>query len=200
MAYTFAGRGYKRTQLNLSLQRLILNPNPVRHENTDFQSNDEAVRFYLEQGDLQPLIASLATHGYFDEEPIVAVPESLPKSVLELPEEELMWSEEYVLHIHNPNNSFVVIEGNRRVAATLAIMSGSDKYPGYGIPEVPEHIMFDLSIIPSIIYTTEKEVLPYLYIRHGDYMKHWEDKECRNFQSKMQSFGHSGEYISLFKG
>lgn len=199
MAYTFAGKGYKRTQLNLSIKRIKLNPMPLRFEGVNLNDQDEAVRFYLENGELQPLLHSLSKHGYFDEEPIVAVPVSLPEKIKSLPEEELMWSEDYVLHIHNPNNHFIVIEGNRRIAAAIALMKGDSVFPGFDIPDVPEDILFDLSVIPSIIYTSEKEVLPYLYVRHTDFQKKWSDKEISSFQSRMDSFGHSKEYIDQFK-
>jgi len=164
-----------------------------------FKSEEQAVKYYLENAEIQDLITSMARHGYFDEEPLIAIPEHLPEHIKSLPQEELTWNEEYVLHIHDPVNTFVVMEGNRRLAAVLAIMQGKDVFPDHDIPDVPESIMFDLSVIPSIIYTTEQEVLPYLSVRHAGMAKQWSENEWESFRSRMTSFGHSDDYIELFR-
>lgn len=198
MAYSFAGMGYKRTQLNLSIDRLKLDRNNIRFSGEQSQSEQDLIGKYLQTEGFDRLINSLRTHGYFDEEPLVAIPDNLPDSIKNLPSSDLRWNQEYVLHIHEPKNTFTVVEGNRRVAAIKAILSHAKGTLDLGIGKIEDEVLEDLSIIPSIIYSNYKEVLPYLAIKHGDYTSFWGEKEKTDFKIRMESMGHEQDYIDLF--
>ncbi len=199
MAYSFAGMGYKRTQLNLSIDRLKLDHNNIRFADEEFISESELIGKYLSSDGFDRLINSLRTHGYFDEEPLVVIPDDLPDSIKNLPSSDLRWNQEYVLHIHDPQNTFTVVEGNRRVAAIKAILNHAKGTSDLGIGKIEDEVMEDLSIIPSIIYSNYKEVLPYLAIKHGCYSSNWGDKEMADFKQRMESMGHPQDYIDLFE-
>jgi hypothetical protein len=199
MAYSFAGMGYKRTQLNLSIDRLKLDHNNIRFADEEFISESELIGKYLSSDGFDRLINSLRTHGYFDEEPLVVIPDDLPDSIKNLPSSDLRWNQEYVLHIHDPQNTFTVVEGNRRVAAIKAILNHAKGTSDLGIGKIEDEVMEDLSIIPSIIYSNYKEVLPYLAIKHGSYSSNWGDKEMADFKQRMESMGHPQDYIDLFE-
>jgi hypothetical protein len=66
---------------------------------------------------IDELADSMAQNGYFDEEPLVAIPKILPGNLIY---EELS-SENFENYIKQETTEFVVVEGNRRLA-TIKIL------------------------------------------------------------------------------
>src|SRR5713226_9408049 len=85
-----AGLGRKRPLRNLAIARLHLDPaNPRLPEEAQGGSEDELMQHLFEHFDLEEIAAPMAQNGYFDEEPLVAVPNGLPKRLLPKPGEKL---------------------------------------------------------------------------------------------------------------
>src|SRR5262249_1127637 len=105
--------GRKRPLLNVPIERLHLDPqNPRLPEEAQGCSEPQLMQYLYEHFDLEEIAAPMAQNGYFDEEPLVAVPVRLPKRLVPKPGQPL--SEEYRTFLDSAE--FTVVEGNRRLA------------------------------------------------------------------------------------
>lgn len=180
MPKKFAGFGRKRPQLNIPINQLIVdNGNPRLAEEYIGADQDVILGVLYDQFDLEELAFSMVTNGYFDEEPIVVVPENLPDDFdialykdaneLQIALEELTLNEGLI---------FKVLEGNRRTA-TAQLLLDSVLREKIGVesdfPKITDgEIENDLKLIPSIVYLDEEEVSSYLGIRHISGNLRWE--------------------------
>lgn len=155
----------------MSSQGVVEVENPVKLVNVsglrlDVRNPRRTLRDYeMSQGDLlkelhsrfdiDDLLASLATYGYFSEEPLIAIPE--PGGRLDAP-------------------PFIVVEGNRRLAALKILLSSEARSSVRirDVPEISEVARPRLDPVPVKVYATRAEVLPYLGVRHIVGVKQWE--------------------------
>src|SRR6266545_8362412 len=78
-----AGLGRKRPLKNIAIGRLHLDPaNPRLPEEVQGSKEDELLQNLYSHFDLEEIAAPMAQNGYFDEEPLVAVPVGLPKKLI----------------------------------------------------------------------------------------------------------------------
>ncbi|HUN04710.1 MAG TPA: hypothetical protein PLS00_17820, partial [Niabella sp.] len=79
----FAGKGRRKPQLDIPVELIDLDPlNPriVSYTNGNKElSQIDLTSILYEYFDTQTVAMSLAANGYFDEEPIIVVPNSLPE-------------------------------------------------------------------------------------------------------------------------
>lgn len=178
-----AGKGPRKPQLDIPIESIDLDPlNPrivsYTSGNTNLSQIDLTSILY-EYFDTQTVAMSLVANGYFDEEPAIVVPTSLPagfsfedfSDVDELAQaiDELIQKKEI---------KFTVVEGNRRVSTiklltnrTLREKIGVEKsYPSITNPDVED----DLKAIPCIIYSSREQVSSYLGVRHIAGLLKWE--------------------------
>jgi hypothetical protein len=177
MAESFAGIGKKRPQLNIPSEKLLLDPENPRLPLDVQGSNQEKLMYSLYKDfDLRELAESLSQNGYFDEEPLVAIPKDLPAKFKDKSYEELNKDEEYFKLINNKDTKFIVVEGNRRIATVKILLSDEIKteLKIKEWPELSEPIIDDISSLPVIIYPKRKDVVPYLGVRHIIGIKKWE--------------------------
>ena len=168
-----AGVGRKRPLLNVPIDRLHLDPeNPRLPEEAQGRDEDEVLKHLFEHFDLEEIAAPMAQNGYFDEEPLVAIPQGLPKRLI--PKEGEKETLEYLKFLES--SVFTVVEGNRRLA-TARILRHSEvrqKLHIRGWPEISDAVREDLDELPVIVYPTRQEVLPYLGVRHITGNKKWD--------------------------
>ncbi len=192
MAKTPAGLGRKRPQLNIAVENLHLDPlNPRLPEDIQGKSEDEINYALYRFFGIDELAYSMAENGYFDEEPLVAIPNNLPKEFNALDSNELIGNEDYEIFIQNPKTQFTVVEGNRRLSTIKLLLSDElkVKFKIRSLPEVSEEVIMDLSILPVIIYPNRTEVLPYLGVRHISGIKKWEPYAKARYVAKMVEQG-----------
>ena len=107
--------------------------------------------------DLRDVLSSLAQHGYFSEEPLIAV----PKDNVDV----------------NKATKFTVVEGNRRLAA-LKLLLFEEVRQNVGAKNIPtprnEDVLRTLKIVPVKLYKSRSEVIPYLGVRHIAGVKQWD--------------------------
>jgi hypothetical protein len=122
------------------------------------------------------LAYSMAENGYFDEEPLVAIPVDLPEQFQTLPFTELEASLEYRSFIESETTNFLVVEGNRRLAAVKTLLHENlrNHCRIRNYPSITDKVRQDIAVLPVIIYPTRNEVLPYLGVRHISGIKKWE--------------------------
>jgi hypothetical protein len=171
------GGGRKRPLLDIGLERLhpdAMNsrlPRKLRGK-----KEVETISILKKYFDLEELAYSMAENGYFDEEPIVAIPNHLPGQFSKIDPDDLNRNNKYIEYLKKDSTHFTVVEGNRRLASAKILLSEKLKldlkiksWPGLN-----QKVKHDLSILPVIIYKSRQEVLPYMGVRHISGIKKWD--------------------------
>ena len=171
-----AGQGRKRPQYDILTDNLLLDPlNPRLPNEVKGKGQDQLLAVLKRDFDLEELAYSISENGYFDEEPLVAIPIDLPKKFTEKSYDELLVDQEYADYINAADTKFYVAEGNRRLSTIKILLSSKLRTTLRAKwPEISEQVEYDISILPVIVYPTRKEVLPYLGVRHITGVVRWE--------------------------
>src|SRR5215467_2316997 len=142
-----AGFGRKRRLLDVEIERLHLDPeNPRLPEEVQGSKHPELLAHLYEHFDLEEIAEPMATHGYFDEEPLVAVPIDLPKKITP---EQGKENKEYLKFLETCN--FTVVEGNRRLATALILQDDAlrKKLKARTWPPINKLVREDLEVLPG---------------------------------------------------
>ena len=163
---------WRRPPLYIPVGQLFLDPeNPRLPEEVQGESESELMEVLIKRFNLEELADSMAENGYFDEEPLVAIPKKLPERFKDVDPT----NKKYLDFIEKDTTQFTVVEGNRRVA-TVRILLDAELRKKYGVrtwPELNEGIADNLSRLPVIIYSQRNEVIPYLGVRHIMGIQKW---------------------------
>lgn len=203
MGKSIFGQGGKRIQLEININNIFLDPDNPRLKETDQGGSERELLlalyndFYLEE-----LAESFASNGYFDEEPIVIIPKNLPAQFLGKEYSELKEDKQYKTFLENPNTKFTVVEGNRRISAIKILLFAENMklVNETRWPELPSDAKEDLENIPAIIYSTRKEIIPYLGIRHISGIKKWDSYAKARYIANMVNEGYSIEEVKKSVG
>jgi len=189
-----AALGRKRPLLNVEIERLHLDAdNPRLPEEAQGTNEDAVLKHLFEHFDLEEIASPMGQNGYFDEEPLVAIPLNAPAKLL--PEPGAEPSVDYWEFLKTAH--FTVMEGNRRLATARILLDTGlqTKINARGWTEITDQVRSDLKILPVIVYPTRAEVLPYLGVRHITGNKKWESYAKARYISSMLDEGHSVEMI-----
>lgn len=182
------GRKWRRPRLDISVVQLLLDPeNPRLPEESQGKGEAELLRVLYKGFNLDEIAQSMAKNGYFDEEPLVGVPQKLPQKLGDIDPQE----KEYQNFIKNKNTKFIVVEGNRRLA-TAKLLLDQELREKLGIrswPEVNEAVMKNMSELPIIVYSKRSEVVPYLGVRHIVGIQKWDSYARARYVAKMVKEG-----------
>ena len=194
--------GRKRPQIDIPLANIELdNENPRLAEAHQGGTQLDLLKVLYEEFDLDEVAYSMAENGYFDEEPIVVIPRNLPKDFKWDEDVELLETNLKDLVVSNNSVKFVVIEGNRRIAAAkLLIDKGLRiklKIRDNDFPKIKDKtVEDDLKIIPSIVYKSRKDISPYLGVRHIVGVLKWEAyAKAIYIASRIEDERHKGRSI-----
>jgi hypothetical protein len=179
----FAGKGNRRPQLDININLIEVdseNPRLVPYlEDPDSSSQFDLISILYENFDTEAVAMSLVENGYFDEEPIIIVPNKIPSNFTfsAYPKPDDLATA--IQNLINENKiSFVVVEGNRRVSA-IKLITDLQLRKNLNIDKVyPKSdnidIINDISNIPCIIYEKREDVSSYLGVRHIAGLLKWE--------------------------
>ena len=136
----------------ISVDKLLLDGKNFRlPEDAEGSSQNELIELLARDYSLTELGRSLVDNGYFSEEPLIA--------------------------IRAPKDKFIVVEGNRRLAA-LKLLLSADLAKNLKLREWidlrKEYKGDELSSVPVIVYESREELVPYLGFRHITGVKKWE--------------------------
>ncbi len=182
----FPGYGGKRPLLYVSPNKLFLDPQNPRLP-IEAQGKEEAkIKEALRKSFLDELAHSMAKNGYFDEEPLVAIPKNLPSEFSKKTYDELKANKKYNHFLSSETTNFIVVEGNRRLCTVKLLLSGEVS----SYPKISSGIRTDLQNLPVIIYPNRKEVIAYLGVRHIIGVKKWDAyAKARYIASLKEEFG-----------
>ena len=174
MSILRGGLGRKKPQLDIKIEHLHPDPNnPRLPRQYQGRKESELIEALYKFFSLEEIAISMFENGYFDAEPLVVIPENLPKEFEGKEYEELNNDEDYKKFIEDPKTHFIVVEGNRRLStAKLLLTGGKKKFPL--IEDAAEGIAEDIKILPVIVYPQRKDVLAYIGARHIIGTKKWD--------------------------
>jgi hypothetical protein len=191
-----AGAGHKRPQLDIPIERLHLDSaNPRLPEEIQGKGEPEVLQHLYDHFDLEEIADPMGRNGYFDEEPLVVVPQKVPPRLL--PDSGKKESSEYRDFIEKKTTQFTVVEGNRRLATAMILLDDAlrQRLRVRSWPEISKAVEEDLSTLPAIVYPRRKEVLPYLGVRHITGNKKWDSYAKARYIADMIEEGHTVEQI-----
>jgi ParB-like nuclease domain len=123
-----------------------LNPRLAEYGITPTTSDEDILKVLWEAMDVRELVQSISASGYFPHEPIIVAQES---------------------------GKYVVIEGNRRLAAVKVLLSSSlAKENGWDVPKLPADKLKVLKELPAIV-SNRKESWRYLGFKHVNGPAKW---------------------------
>jgi hypothetical protein len=169
----FSGHGRKRPQVNKSVSLLHLDSqNPRLPEEAQGKSEEKLLIVLYKEFFLDELADSMAQNGYFDEEPLVAVPLNLPLDLEDVDPS----SSEFRDFVSRDSTELVVVEGNRRLATVKLLLDLElrEKLRIKHWPNLSKQVIDDLAILPIIVYPRRSEVIPYLGVRHIVGIQKWD--------------------------
>jgi hypothetical protein len=165
------------------------NENPRLPEEKQKKSEAETLKTLYEDFYLDEIAESMARNGYFDEEPLVAIPQALPNELAEADPH----SEEFLAFVTDQDTQFTVVEGNRRLATAKLLLSldSREKLHIKHWSELSVEIADDLRTLPVIVYRTRAEIVPYLGVRHIIGIQKWDSYAKARYIAMMVNSGNS---------
>lgn len=197
------GVGRKRPQLDLPVEKIFLDSeNPRLGEDMQSKDESELLRNLHRDFDLRELAESMSQNGYFDEEPLIVIPKDIPEKFKKKSYDELNKDEDYLKFINNETTKFIVVEGNRRLATIKLLLSQTrrDSLKIKEWPSISQTTVEDLKKVPSIVYPTREEVVPYLGVRHITGIKKWEPYAKARYIASMVNKGFTIDNIQKIIG
>jgi hypothetical protein len=136
---------------SILIEHLLLDPENPRLNLPPNPSQNKILLQLYEEHRLEELMQSLVSNGYFDEEPLVAVPST-------------------------HKGKYIVVEGNRRLAALKLLTDETlaAKLRVRGVPEATQAQISRILAVPVKVYSKREDVLPYLGFRHITGVKEWD--------------------------
>ena len=186
MSNNLPGKGNRRPQLDVPIELIELDPKNPRI--TAYLSDDrtpselDLLSILFENFDTEAVAMSMVSNGYFDEEPLIIVPKSLPK---DFAFEKYRNVDELAVAIRELVSSklisFVVVEGNRRLATIKLLLHKEfrdtlkiDSFYPKPEPDLADLVYEDISSVPCIIYEHRRDITSYLGVRHIAGLLKWE--------------------------
>ena len=167
-----SGLGKRRPQLDIPIDNLHPDPqNPRLPKDYQGKAEPQIIEALYKFFNLQEIAVSMQENGYFDAEPLVAIPNSLPNSFFGKSYSELKDNPDYTKFIEDVDTHFTVVEGNRRLSTAKLLLEGTKRT----FPELTDdNIIADLEELPVIIYPERRDVLAYIGARHIIGTKKWD--------------------------
>ena len=136
------------------------NPRLVEFDPKRFSTDEDMIQFLWEAMDVEELVLSMATSGFFQHEPVIIVYEE---------------------------GSNIVIEGNRRLAAVKLILDSSlSKKYGNKVPKVADEIKRSLEKIP-VIRWSRRDAWQYLGFKHVNGPAKWSSFAKSQYVAKVHN-------------
>ena len=192
------GYGGKRPLIYIRYERLHLDSENPRLPADARGKAEHVIKESLKKNFfLDELAYSMSENGYFDEEPLVAIPQSLPDEFINKSYDELKSNEDYLSFLSKPDTEFIVVEGNRRLCTVKLLISGEVS----SFPKIVEEVRKDLLELPVIIYPKRKDVIGYIGARHIIGVKKWDAyAKARYIASMKDEYGLSIDEIQKTVG
>jgi len=154
--------------VNVPVDNLRLDRENPRLPSSDIGSDVDLLRYLWREMAVDEVALSIAANGFFPEEPLLVVPE---KKGSKDPE----------------SDKFVVVEGNRRLAAVLLLRDSSLRQRIKAeLPEIDATATERLNRLPVSIYDDRRDLWEYLGFRHINGPKEWDAFSKAKYVAKVR--------------
>lgn len=154
----------------ISVDDLYLDPKNPRLVETFHGGNQASIQSALEKDfDIEPIALSLYNNGFFWEEPLLAVKETLKET--------------------GKTPVYVVVEGNRRLAALKYIKANPSSFPNLQARKRLEQV-------PVIVRSNREETLSFVGFRHITGVLGWESAAMAQYALTIVKGGHTIEEVA----
>jgi hypothetical protein len=154
--------------ISVPVENLRLDRENPRLPSADIGSDVELLRYLWREMAVDEVALSIAANGFFPEEPLLVVPEKKGKRDPE-------------------TDKFIVVEGNRRLAAVLLLRDASLRQKlKTDLPEIDDAASEKLSRLPVSIYDDRKDLWEYLGFRHINGPKEWDAFSKAKYVAKVR--------------
>jgi len=184
----------RRPPLNIEIERLFLDKdNPRLPEEVQGKKESDLLMAFYRGFNLDELAESMSKNGYFNEEPLVVIPKKLPRDLLKVDPN----SKGFIDFIIKKDTNFVVVEGNRRLAAVKILLDSSlrAQLRIKHWPDIVEGVIDSLKVLPTIVYSRRSEVVPYLGVRHIVGIQKWDSYAKARYIDSLVTAGRSIEEV-----
>lgn len=153
----------------LPVAQLLLDPDNPRLVFTKQPSQSDLLRRLYEDESLDELMPSLRDNGFFEEEPLVVIPNKN----------------------RVPGGDWICVEGNRRLATVKLLLNERLRKEADvdDWPVLTEEARKRLEILPTVVYQQREDVLPFLGFRHITGAKKWEPFQKARFIARLVDEG-----------
>ena len=136
------------------VDRLLLDATNPRFASADIETQEDLVRVLWNEFAVDEVALSIAANGFFPEEPLFVVPQNS----------------------HDENGLYVVVEGNRRLAAVLLLRDANlrQKVKATNLPEISQEDIAKLDALPVSKYSNRGELWQYVGFRHINGPQPWD--------------------------
>jgi hypothetical protein len=157
-------------QWMIEVEDLFLDQRNPRVVMGDRPSQLDLAKYLYEREALDELVTSLIENGYFVEEPLVAIIE---------------------------DDQYVVVEGNRRLAALKMLLDPKLRLEVGAIdwPDLTRAQRNRLSPVPVVVYADRSSVMAFLGYRHITGAKKWAPYQKSRFVAQLVEMGHDLSHI-----
>jgi len=182
MSESLAGKGNRKPLLDINVDKIFLdsqNPRLIAHlDDPKSATQLDILTVLLDHFDTEIVALSLLENGYFDEEPLVVVPNRSPEGFKFADFDFETLTKQIQVFVDENEMDFTVVEGNRRTSAIKLILDSElrkklniDRY----YPKTDNtDVIADISKVPCIIYEKRADVSSYLGVRHIAGLLRWE--------------------------
>ena len=149
----------KRQITDKPVDKLLLDKdNPRLASLTSTSDQFELLKVLWTQMAVNELVVSIAKNGFFAEEPLFIVPS------------------EANADLEDVDTRFVVVEGNRRLAAVRILLDDTlrENLRATGLPTISAEEKARLRVLPVSIYPDRRQMWAYLSFRHINSPKQWD--------------------------
>lgn len=195
----FPGQGRKRPQLDLKVEQLHLDANnPRLPEDKQGNPEPEILATLYQDFFLDEIAESMSRNGYFDEEPLVGIPETLPKKLRNAEP----YSRDFLAFIKKEETQFTIVEGNRRLATSKLLLDSAlrDRLRIKTWPVLEKEVADDIAVLPVIVYRTRSEIVPYLGVRHIIGIQKWDSYAKARYIAGMVQDGRTVDQVGELIG
>ena len=154
--------------VNVPVENLRLDRENPRLPSTDIGPDAEVLRYLWREMAVDEVALSIAANGFFPEEPLLVVPEKRGKK-------------------DPAADKFVVVEGNRRLAAVLLLRDPALRQRVKAdLPHIDAAASEKLGRLPVSIYDDRKDLWEYLGFRHINGPKEWDAFSKAKYVAKVR--------------
>lgn len=154
--------------ITVPVENLRLDRENPRLPSNDISSDAELLRYLWREMAVDEVALSIAANGFFPEEPLLVVPEKKGRKDPEA-------------------DKFIVVEGNRRLAAVLLLRDAALRQKiKADLPEIDAAASEKLVRLPVSIYDDREDLWEYLGFRHINGPKEWDAFSKAKYVAKVR--------------